>query len=131
MQFEIVSRQFKDNSMQGLIVKIFEYFATINTIRAEKIKKSKNREELIKLMSEMVVYVEQGLKKKLSENFFVLVSEQPNYALKYEKNYLLGLKYGIFDILILKSPFICIPMKFVKALKFEEQEEINKFCEEK
>ncbi len=65
MQFEIVSRQFKDNSMQGLIVKIFEYFATINTIRAEKIKKSKNREELIKLMSEMVVYVEQGLKKKL------------------------------------------------------------------
>jgi hypothetical protein len=131
MKFEILNRKFKDKSIENIVIRMFEYFAAINVERAEKIKKNKNREELIDMMKELANYVEAGLKKKFSENFIVLISEHPNYALKYEKHYLLGLKYCNFEIIITKSPFICVPGQFSKTLNKEEIEQIDKFYEEK
>lgn len=131
MKFDILKRQFKDKNIENIIIKMFEFFATTHLERAEKIKKTKNREELIEMMKDLNNYIESGLKQKFSENFIVLISEHPNYALKYEKNYLLGLKYGNFEIIITKSPFICVPGKFTKSLKPEEVKEIENFYEEK
>ena len=90
MKFEILNRQFKDKNIENLIIKMFEYFAVENCERAEKIKKTKNKEEILKMLKELADYVESGLKKKFSENFIVLISEHPNYAMKYERHYLLG-----------------------------------------
>jgi hypothetical protein len=131
MKFDILNRQFKDKNIENIIIRMFEFFATTNAERAERIKKSKNREELIEMMKDLVNYIESGLKKKFSENFIVLISEHPNYALKYEKHYLLGVKYGTFEIIITKTPFICVPGRYTKTLKQEEVKEIEKFYEEK
>jgi hypothetical protein len=131
MHFNLVSQRFKDKSMQGLIVKMFEYFVSTNALRIQKIKKTKNREDLNSILSELIEYVERGLKKKFSMNFIVLASENPNYAIKYEKHYFLAFKFGNFDIIILKTPFICIPARFYKSLKTDQVEEVNKYYEEK
>ncbi len=131
MKFEILNRQFKDKNIENLIIKMFEYFAVENCERAEKIKKTKNKEETLKMLKELADYVESGLKKKFSENFIVLISEHPNYAMKYERHYLLGLKYFDYEIIITKTPFICVPGKFSKILKEEEKKEIESYYEEK
>ncbi len=131
MHFNLVSQKFKDKSMQALIVKMFQYFESINALRMEKIKKSKNKEEIFSLLSDLIEYIEKGLKKKFSVNFLVLASENSNYAIKYDKYYFLGFKYGNFDIIILKTPFICIPGRFYKSLKQDQLEEIKKYSEEK
>lgn len=133
MKFEIINRQFKDKTIETLIIKMFEYFATINAERLEKCKQSKSKEELLAILKDLAVYVESGLKKKFSVNFIVLISEHPNYAVKFEKFYFLGLKYKNFEIIVMKSPFICIPGKFSKysSLKEEEKNKITKFYEEK
>ena len=115
MKFEIVNRQFKDMNVQNMIVKMVEYFATLNHDRLDKNKPGKNREELLTMLTELANYVESGLKKKFSLNFNVLVSEYPNYAVKFEKNYMIAFKFLNFEVLVIKSPFICIPGRFGKS----------------
>lgn len=132
MKFEIQNRQFKDKSIENVIIKMFEYFAVTNNERAEKIKKSdKNKEETIEMLKDLVEYVEFGLKRKFSENFVVLINDNPNYAIKYEKHYLLGLKYLTYEIIICKTPFICVPSLFKKESEVEKLVEIEKFYNEK
>lgn len=121
MKFEIISRSMKDPSLGNTIIKTFEYFATLHKTRAEQIEKKPNKSELSSLMQDLVNYVETGLKKKYSINFNVLISEMANYAIKYEKGCLLSLRYLNFSILIYKTPFICIPSKFIKPDLTEPQ----------
>ena len=132
MKFEIQNRQFKDKTIENVIIKMFEYFAVTNSERAEKIKKSdKNKEETLEMLRELVEYIEFGLKRKFSENFVVLINDNPNYAIKYEKNYLLGLKYLTYEIIIGKTPFICVPSTFKKVSEVEKIEEIENSYNEK
>lgn len=133
MKFEIVNRQFKDQNIENVIIKMFEYFATINAERFHKNKQNKNKDELILILKDLAIYVESGLKKKFSLNFLVLISEHPNYAVKFEKNYFLGLRYKTFEIIVMKSPFICIPGKFSKNSDYSEEAklQVTKYYEEK
>lgn len=128
MKFEIIKKEFKDKKIESIIIKMFEFFATLNSTRAASCK---SKDEISELLSELVEYIETGLKDKFSENFIVLISEHPNYALKYERNYFLNLKYQNFDILVMKAPFICIPGKFYKSLKPEELTSIDNYHNEK
>ena len=127
MKFEIVSRQFKEKTIENLIIKMFEYFSTIESDRAERLTKYKDKQGILTLLKELADYIENGLRKKFSENVVVLITQDPNYAIKFEKGYLLGLKYDKFEIIIFKSPFICIPTKFHKILKQEEKEKVDLF----
>jgi hypothetical protein len=121
MKFEIVKNTINDANMNSLIIKMFEYFISINQERTEKAKKSKNKEDFQNLMTDLLNYVEIGLQKKYSENFNVLINKHPNYALKYEKNTLLGLKSDKQDIIIFKPPYIAIRGQFKKENYTEEE----------
>lgn len=126
MKFEIISRSMKDQSLGSTIIKTLEYFATIHKDRSEQIERKPNKPDLAALMQDLVDYLETGLKKKYSINFNVLVSDMANYAIKFEKGCLLSLRYLNFSILIYKTPFICIPSKFLKPdLKQNELDRLS------
>lgn len=131
MKFQILKKEFKDNKIGDMIYRMLEYFATVNAERVEKNKQNKNREELLGILQDLANYVESGLKKKFSQNFVVLISEHPNYAIKYERHYFLGVKYLNFEIIILKTPFICIPARFMKKLKEEDKMKIHQFYQDR
>lgn len=124
MKFIIGVRGIKDKSLENTIMKTFEYFATINKQRGELIEKNKIRKEINLLLQELVDYVEIGLKRKYSVNFTVIISENPAYALKYEKGCLMSVSYLHYDILVFKVPYITIPSKF--HLPSLSSDEINK-----
>lgn len=119
MKFKIVSKAFTDKSLENTIIKTMEYFASINKEKSDKIVNKQNnqinKEAAYSLLQELVDYVEVGLKKLYSMNFNVLVTETPNYALKFEKGCFLSLNYLDFVILVYKTPFICVPGKFMRA----------------
>jgi hypothetical protein len=60
-----------------------------------------------------------------------LVSEHPCYALKYEKQAIMILKYNSFEIVIFKTPPIAIPTMLFKYLTDDEKAQVAKFIEEK
>ena len=127
MKFEILNKRFKDKTIEALIIKMFEYFATINSSRVTTLKKSKNKEDMHNLLNDLCEYIETGLKKKFSENFIVLINDTANYAMKYDKNYFLALKYLQYSIIIVKIPYICVPSTFMKNLNEEELEKQQEF----
>jgi hypothetical protein len=131
MKFQIVSKKFRDKTIEALILKMFEYFITINAQREESIRKSKNKEEMKNLLKELCEYVENGLRKKFSENFVVMINDTPNYAVKYDKYYFLALNYLNYSIIIIKVPYICVPGTFMKNLKGEELKALEEFNAEK
>jgi len=128
MKFKIITNTITDKSFSAVMMKTFEYFATINKVRAEKIEESMKKfgaqakESLISLIQDLVDYVESGLKSKYSENFNVIASETPNFALKYEKGCLLSIGYLDFVILVFKTPHICVPSKYMKQKQEESVE---------
>lgn len=113
----------KDTNLETTIMKTLEYYATINHAKAEQIEKRMIKEEIYALLQDLVEYLETGLKKKFSINLNVIITENPNYALKYEKGCLLSFQYLNYEILIYKVPYITIPnIKFSKkALSLEEE----------
>jgi len=131
MKLEIITRQFRDLKIENMIIKMFEYYLSTNLHRLDENKPTKNREEVLKFLEDLVNYVESGLKKKFSINFIVLISENPNYAVKFEKGYFLGLKFLNFDIIIIKCPFICIPGRFYKTINEEIIKKMEMFLEAK
>jgi hypothetical protein len=131
MKFEIVSKKFKDKTIEALVIKMFEYFATINSQREESAKKSKNKQDIFDLLEDLCEYVETGLRKKFSDNFVVFINDSPNYAMKYDKNYFLALKYLHFNIIIIKFPYICVPGTFRKNPTEEELKKEEEFYSEK
>lgn len=131
MKFEIVSKKFKDKTIEALVIKMFEYFATMNMQREESCRKSKNKQDMIELLEDLCEYVENGLRKKFSDNFVVLINDTPNYAVKYDKNYFLALKYLHYNIIIIKIPYICVPGTFRKNLSEEELKKEDEFYNEK
>lgn len=131
MKFKIISKAFADKSFESTLIKTFEYFATLNKERAEKIEKSNlgvdsNKEQLYSLIQDLVDYVDVGLKKNFSFNFNVIACKTPTFALKYEKGCLLSLQYLDFNILVYKTPFICVPGKYMKYQDEVKTEEVIK-----
>jgi hypothetical protein len=107
---------------------MLEYFTEKNADRGAAIK---DKNEYKPLFLELINYLEIGLKSKFSINFNVLVSEYPCYALKYEKQAIMILKYNSFEILIFKTPPIAIPTMLFKALSDEEKIAVYKYIQEK
>jgi hypothetical protein len=131
MKFEITKRNFRDTKIENLIIDMFKFYFHSNQEKIEKIAKSKDKEDLQLMLKELCDYVENGLKKKFSQNFTVLVNEHPNYAVKYERGYLLSLKYGNYDILIFKAPFICVPGLYSKEFINDEKNLIEEYEKKK
>ena len=128
MKFEIINKRFKDKTIEALIIKMFEYFATVNSSRVASSKNTKSKEEIHMVLRDLCEYIEKGLTSKFSENFMVMINDSPNYALKYDKNYFLALKYLHYSIIIVKIPHICVPGTFYKQMNEEEiqkQDEYN------
>ena len=115
MKLEIVSKQFNDKSTETIIIKSFEYFITMNKEKYENLpKKDNGKKDLSSFFTDMAEYIEVGLKKQYSMNFNIIISETPVYCLKYEKGCVLILKVDDFEILVFKTPYICVPGKFIK-----------------
>ncbi len=124
MKIDIVRNRLKDPQKFQLILKTFEYFAATNSTREEALVKSKNKEGMIQLLFDLINYIEPGLKKKFSQNFNVLIAENGTYAIKFDPKEFLGLKYGVFDIIVYKTPYICIPSQFYKKEPKEEEQKM-------
>jgi len=113
----LTTNKFKDKSVATAIIKIIEIFAIQNKEKSEEIKKFKSREGLILLLKDLANHVESYLLKKFSENFTILITEFPTYNLKYDTKHFMAMKYGTFDIIIFKVPFICLPSMFSRNPK--------------
>ena len=124
MRIDIVRNRFKDPQKFQIILKTFEYFAATNFSREEALSKAKDKEGIVQLLFDLINYIEPGLKKKFSVNFNVVISENGTYAIKFDSKEFLGLKYGNYDILVFKSPYICIPSKFYKK-ELNEDEKVK------
>jgi len=131
MKFTLVNKRFRDKTIEALILRMLEYFITINEQREESIRKSKNKEDMHNFLKELCDYVENGLKKKFSENFVIIINDTPNYAIKYDKNYFLALSYLHYSIIIMKVPYICVPGTFSKNIKSEEIKAVDEYYAEK
>lgn len=126
MKLEILSKKFADKSTESIIIKSFEYFITINKEKYENLPKKENgKKDLSSILSEMSEYIEVGLKKQYSMNFNVLISAEPIYCLKYERNCVLILKIEEYEVLVFKTPYICIPNKFIKKAVDKEKIETH------
>jgi hypothetical protein len=128
MKIEIVNRGIKDRTVDSILIKMLEYFTETNAERANSIKE---KSEYKPLLIELINYLEVGLKSKFSLNFNVLISEHPCYALKYEKQSIMILKYNSFEILIFKTPPIAIPTLLFKALSEDENTAVDKYIQER
>jgi hypothetical protein len=124
MKIDIVRNRIKDPQKFQLILKTFEYFAATNSSREQFLVNSKDKEGIIKLLFDLINYIEPGLKKKFSQNFNVLITENGVYAIKFDPKEFLGLKYGIYDILVYKTPFICIPSQYYKKEAKENEQKM-------
>lgn len=126
MKIDIVRNRIKDPQKFQLILKTFEYFSSINFSREESLIKSNDKEGIIKLLFDLINYIEPGLRKRFSENYNILITENATYALKFDPKEFLGLKYGVYDILVYKTPYICIPSQFYKKIaKDKDSENVN------
>jgi hypothetical protein len=128
MNFEIIKDNFKDTTIKVFIVNLLKFF---NQTNEERISKIKDKGEKIKILQELVNYMESGLRAKYSLNFNVFVNEYPSYALKYESKSILILRHETFDLLVYRNPNICIPTKYIKDEKHNKHEEIEKYLNEK
>ena len=93
MKIDIVRNRIKDPQKFQLILKTFEYFSSINFSREESLIKSNDKEGIIKLLFDLINYIEPGLRKRFSENYNILITENATYALKFDPKEFLGLKY--------------------------------------
>jgi len=114
MKIDIIRNRIKDHKILEVILKMFEYFCYINKSKEEEFSNQKNKEAIEKLLFELIKYVESGLKNKFSENFNVLITNNADFAIKFDPKYFLGLKYNHYDIIVFKIPYICIPTSFSK-----------------
>lgn len=131
MKFEIVTNKNKEKNITSLIVKMFQYMSSIYSPMEEEYLKTKNKPKLLEMLKNICKYVESGLIEKLSYNYCVLISENPYFALKYDSKYLMILKYNSYEIVILRTPYICIATKFSKKpFNKEDLEQINSHYEE-
>lgn len=131
MKFDIITNKNKDKNISNLIVNMLTYMSQIWSAKAEEYLKTKNKAKVEEMLKNICKYIESGLVEKLSYNYCVLVSESPYYALKYDNKYLMIIKYNNYEIVIIRSPFICVSGKFVKkAFSNEEKEEIKKHYEQ-
>lgn len=121
MKIDIIRNRIKDPQKFQIILKTFEYFASTNFSREETMVKSKDKEGIIKLLFELINYIEPGLRKRFSENYNVLISENGTYALKFDPKEFLGLRYGVYDILVYKTPYICVPAQFYKKIAKDDE----------
>ena len=65
MKIDIIRNRIKDPQKFQIILKTFEYFASTNFSREETMVKSKDKEGIIKLLFELINYIEfaWGLRK--------------------------------------------------------------------
>lgn len=126
MKFEIEIKGIKDKSLNNLINQTLSYYLTINKEKSKLIQKSSNNKQLIAdFMQNLVTYLEVGLKNKCSVNLSVIISDQPNYAIKYEKGFLATYKFYNYEILVFKTPYITIPSKYFKTNNINCDNKIN------
>jgi len=131
MKFDIITNKNKDQNISNLIVNMFQYMSQIYSPKEEEYLKTKNKAKLEEMLKNICKYVESGLIEKLSFNYAVLISENPFYALKYDNKYLMIIKYNNYEIVILRSPYICVSGKFLKKnFDLGEKEDIDKHFEE-
>ena len=116
MRIDIIRNRIKDPKMFEILIKTFEYFGSIQNDREEILVKNKDKEGIIKLLFELINYIEPAIKRKFSENLNIIISENGNYALKFDPKYFLGLKYNNYDILLFKTPHICVPSLFNRKI---------------
>ena len=121
MRFEIVKNKIQDRDINTLVISMFKYMGTFYEKKAEEAKNTKNKSATEGILRNVCKYVEKGLSEKLSQNYYVLASEDPFFALKYDSKYLMILKYEKFEILVIRVPYICISGKFNK-INLEENE---------
>jgi hypothetical protein len=113
--FQVICKKLPDPSIYTLIDQMLKFkFQTI--LEKEKLMKEN---EKISFLSELSIYLEVNLRKKISENINVIISKKPLYAMKIDNHFYIGIKYDQFEIFIYKSPMICIPSKFIKKIKDE------------
>ena len=124
MRIEIFRNRMKDPKMFEILIKTFEYFGSLNNEREDILVKTKDKEGIIKLLFELINYIEPAIKKKFSENFNIIISDNGTYAMKFDPKYFLGLKYSNYDILLYKTPHICVPSQFSKK-KLKESETLD------
>ncbi len=130
MKFEIITNKNKDRNISNLIVNMFTYMSQLYSAKADEYVKMKDKSKLEEILRNICKYVESGLIEKLSYNYYVLISENPYFALKYDNKYLMIIKYNNYEIVILRSPYICISGKFTKRIfNNENAEEINNHFE--
>lgn len=125
MKIKIGLKEIKDKSIEIDVLKSFEYFATINNEKAIEIEKRNNSPEIISLLEELSDYIEYGLKKKYSTNINIIISDSPNYAIKFEKGFLMSFSYLKYEIILFKIPYITIQSKFRKQELKEDQDHMN------
>jgi hypothetical protein len=128
MRFEIIKNKIQDKDIITLLINMFKFMGTLYLKKAEDAKNNKNKSAMEEILRNICKYVENGLSQKLSQNYFVIASEDPYYALKYDSKYLMILKYEKFDIIVIRVPYICVSGKFNK-IPIEENE--KKELEEK
>lgn len=131
MKFEILTNKNKDRNISNLIVKMLTYMSQVWSAKEEEFLKTKNKAKIEEMLKSICKYIESGLIDKLSYNYCVFASESPYYALKYDNKYLMIVKYNNYEIVILRSPYICVSGKFnKKAFSEQEKEEITKHYEQ-
>jgi len=127
MKFEIIKNKIQDRDIINLLINMFKVVGTLYSKKAENAINNKNKSALEEILRNICKYIENGLSKKLSQNYFVIASEDPFYALKYDNKYLMILKYEKFDIIVIRVPYICVSGRFNKIkLDEKETEELEK-----
>jgi hypothetical protein len=121
MRFDIVRNRMKDPQKFQIILKTFEYFSSINYAKEESLATSKDKEGILKLLFDLINYIEPGLKNKFSQNFNIMIAQSGTYAIKFDPKEFIGLKYSNYDILVYKTPYICVPSQFYKKTTDEKQ----------
>lgn len=121
MKFEIVKNKVQDRDINTLLVNMFKYMGTLYAKKEDEARRTKNKGAIEEILRNICKYVENGLSQKLSQNYFLIASEDPFYALKYDNKYLMIVRYEKFDIICVRVPYICVSGKFNKFI-LEENE---------
>lgn len=128
MRFEIIKNKIQDRDINNLVINMFRYMGTYYAKKEEEARNTKNKSAIEQILRDVCKYVEKGLSEKLSQNYYVVASEDPFFAIKYDNKYLMILKYERFEICVIRVPYICVSGKFNK-IELEENE--KKEIEEK
>jgi len=82
----------------------------------------KSKALLVEYTKDMISMIEKSLLKNTSDNFYIIATENPDLAVKYDKKKFLMLTLQNFVIIVTAVPSICVPGKYVKQAINDEIE---------